>query len=192
VLEGELTSDSLRYTDNDIAKAMNLFFQPTNYEMYYPKVVFSQEDVFKPNVLIIGDSYSQSYYGFYPFYERVFSKKTKFWYYNKAVVWPIQWEKESNVKNLNIKEEILSRDVILLFATEDNMDRLGFGFLEDFNFILNDELSPREKELSIIEESIKNDSEWCFYIQNQAEKRKQTVEETLRSNAIHVLNSRKK
>jgi hypothetical protein len=191
IKEGALRSDSLRYTDNDIGKAMNLLFQPENYEMYYPKVVFHKESFFEPNVLIIGDSYAQSYYGFYPFYKNVFSKETSFWYYNRVVMWPVQMGKDNNVSTLNIKEEILSRDVILLLTTEDNMDRLGFGLLEDFSFIMNGELSPREKKLSRIETTIKNDPEWFKFIQNQAKERKQSVKETLRANAIYLLNSKK-
>jgi hypothetical protein len=189
--EGELKSDSLRYTDNDIGKAMNLLFDPKNYDMYYPKVVFDKESVFAPNVLIIGDSYAQSYYGFYPFYKKVFSKETKFWYYNRVVMWPVQMGKDNNINKLNMKEEILSRDVILLFTTEDNMERLGFGFLEDFSFLINDKLSPREKALSLIIENIKNDLEWFNFIRKQAKERKQSIEETLRANAIHVYNSKK-
>jgi hypothetical protein len=64
---GVLTKDSLRYTDNDIAKAMNTLWMPENFLMNYPVVEFEEDKYYKPNVLIIGDSYSQSFYGFYPF-----------------------------------------------------------------------------------------------------------------------------
>lgn len=191
LLPGELLEDNLRYTDNDIADAMNMLWPLENYQMYYPKIKFEEGDFYAPNTLIIGDSYSQSYYGFYPFYENVFSPDSKVWYYNRVVQWPYQGDKEVNVSKLNQKKEILSRDVIILIATEDNIQNLGFGFLEEYDFILNNTKSLREREILNITYKIKSNEKWFSFIKKQAIERKQTIEETLRANAVFVYNSKK-
>lgn len=188
---GVLTKDSLRYTDNDIAKAMNTLWLPENFLMNYPVIEFEEDKYYKPNVLIIGDSYSQSFYGFYPFYENVFNSESSFWYYNRIELWPYESGKETNVHKLDKKEEILSRNVILLMATEDNLHRFGFGFLEDYKYILEGVESPKDKEIKRLEESIRNNPEWMKFIYIQAKERNQTVDQTVRANAIHLFNNKK-
>ena len=187
--EGEVTKTEMRYTDNDIADAMNLMFPLENYNMFYPKIDFDKGDFYRPNTLIIGDSYAQSYYGFYPFYETVFSSESRLWYYNRIVLWPYQGSSEKNVSSLNVKEEILSRDVIIFFTTEDNIHNLGFGFLEEYDFLMKGNKSPREMAILKIVDNIKNNPQKMKHIKKQAHERGQTVEETIRANAVYVYNS---
>lgn len=189
--EGVTTKTEMRYTDNDIAEAMNTMFPLENYDMFYPNVVFDEGDFYKPNTLIIGDSYAQSYYGFYPFYETVFSSESNLWYYNRIVLWPYKDSAETNVPSLNVKEEILSRDVIIFFTNEENIDNLGFGFLEEYDFLMEGKVSPREIAILKISESIKNNPQKMNNIKKQAFERKQTIEETIRANAVYVYNSKR-
>lgn len=190
--DGEKTKTNLRYTDNDIAEAMNMIWDIENYEMYYPEIVFDEGEFYAPNTLIIGDSYAQGFYGFYPFYENIFSKKSSLWYYNRVVVWPYEKDGEKNVFNLNLKDQIFSRDVIILMVTESNADRLGFGFLEEYDYILNEKISPREVEIQKIENKIRNNKKWFESIKTKAKNKNRTIEETLRSNAIYVYNTQNK
>jgi hypothetical protein len=186
---GETTTTELRYTDNDIADAMNMMSPIENYDMYYPNVVFEEGKFYRPNTLIIGDSYAQSYYGFYPFYETVFSPESNLWYYNRIVLWPYQGSSETSVSNLNIKEDILSRDVIIFFTSEENVKNLGFGFLEEYDYIMNESKSPREEAILNISRNIKSNSEKMKQIKKQALERNQTIEQTIRANAVYVYNS---
>jgi len=99
---------------------------------------------------------------------------------------------EKNVHKLNKKEEILSRDIIILMATEYNVDRIGFGFLEDYEYILDEKKSPYELAILKIEESIRNNPDWDLPIKKQAKERKQTIEQIIRANAIFLYNNKKK
>jgi hypothetical protein len=129
---GLLTKDSLRYTDNDIGKALDLIWDIPSKPVYYPKIVFDKDSIGeKPDILFIGDSFTQSFFGFYPYFS-IFGNNTRFWGYNYIIAWPDSVEKKYIlVKSLNLKKEIESKRIIIIVSTEQNLINFGFGFIDN-------------------------------------------------------------
>ena len=127
---GEYTSD-LRGTDDDISSTMNLLFPFDEDKMYYPELEFEDnENAYKPNVLVIGDSYAETFYRFYPFYENCFDLNTNYWSYNHWEKWPLNDDKYKHlVASLDMENELLSRDIVILIVTQMNMKLLGTHFV---------------------------------------------------------------
>ena len=131
---GVVTLDSLRATDNDIAKGLNLLRGPTPYPMAYPVVAFAPATPRqqRPNVLLVGDSFTQSLYLFSPYLPKLFDARSRFWYYNQTTFWPEVTPNEShNVHELNLRQQVESRQLIILLATEQNLNKCGFGFIDE-------------------------------------------------------------
>lgn len=135
---GVLTDSDIRFTDNDIGDAMNLMFPIKPYQMYYPEITFeSKPDSAKPNVLMIGDSFNQSIISFYPYFDSLFSKSSRFWFYNRLVTYPMHVEGYyKDIPRNNLKENILGRDVIIIVSTEQNLNDFCFKFLPQADSLL--------------------------------------------------------
>ncbi len=143
---GGEVSKEYRYSDNDIGKTLNLVLKNTDQLVYYPEVTFDTNDSLKqkPNVLIIGDSFTMGFWNFYPYFNNWFDNKSRFWYYNKNIAWP--FFAGNYVKKLDLHDEINSRDIILVVTTEQNLNDIGFGFIEKAYAILtNNDVLNKEK-----------------------------------------------
>ncbi len=155
--DGELSND-YRFSDNDIGKALNLLGQSSDQLLYYPDIVFENNDTLieKPKVLLVGDSFTQSFWGFYPYFDKLFDKNSRFWYYNRNVAWP-----DKNIKKVikqDIHKEITSHDIIIIFSTEQNLKDPGFGFIDKtLKLLTNDTVLCKEK-LNFYTNSIKSNS----------------------------------
>lgn len=131
--KGICTNTDLRFTDNDIGESMNLFFDVPSWDMYYPKLIFKKRDstTSRPDILSIGDSFNQSFLGFYPFFDSIFGKNSQYWYYNKCISWPDSIaSKFIWTENLDYKKEIENRKIILLVTTDHNLKDFGFEFID--------------------------------------------------------------
>ena len=137
---GIVTTTEMRFTDDDIGKAMNLLIPIDNWPMYYPKIVFEKNtNEKKPNLLSIGDSFNQSFFGFYPYFSELFGDNSQYWYYNQVVGWPDSLvTKNINVHSLNLFDEIMKRDIIMVVTTEQNLNNFGFDFFKEANEALSD------------------------------------------------------
>lgn len=147
----------LRHTDNDLGNLLNLVWNVAPYPLYYPEVVFQSAEGKHPlNALIIGDSFAQSLYGFYPYFDKLLAPQARFWSYNQYTFWPEQTPNESRtVHDLNLREQYAGRDIVILLATEQNLPQLGFGFIDDaFNLYVprtaKDSLRTQELEKQIL------------------------------------------
>jgi hypothetical protein len=137
---GVVTTTEMRFTDDDIGKAMNLLVPIKNWPMYYPKIVFEKDANRKRlNLLSIGDSFNQSFFGFYPYFSELFGNDSQYWYYNRTVSWPDSIaDKYIDVHTLNLRDEIMKRDVIMVVTTEQNLNNFGFDFFKEANAALID------------------------------------------------------
>ncbi|MFT6199864.1 MAG: hypothetical protein ACJAQ2_001642 [Vicingaceae bacterium] len=100
--------------------------------LHYPTLRFSDSKQNKPNVLGVGDSFIQSFYGFYPILDSVFSKKSNLWYYNKTLGWPQEIVRYGiKTFQLDLELELEKRDCVILEMTEENLKMTGYGFIED-------------------------------------------------------------
>lgn len=130
---GETTVKNYRYTDYDIGEAMNLMCFLSEDSLHYPEVEFIVEkNTVKPDLLGVGDSFFQSFIGFYSILDSIFSKDSRLWYYNKIVEWPNKFfGKGVKIDQLDLQLEVLSKDLIILEMTEENIRLKGYGLIDD-------------------------------------------------------------
>ena len=130
--DGEITVKNYRYTDYDMGEAMNLLWHVSEDYLHYPSVKYGPVKNTKPTFLGVGDSFIQSFKGFYPILDSVFSKQSNMWYYNKVLGWPENYnENYIPVMNLDLEKEINKRDIIILEMTEENLKSTGYKFVDD-------------------------------------------------------------
>jgi hypothetical protein len=123
---GELSSIA-QGSDADVEDGMNLLSDIPNLTMMYPKHDFSKLP--KPNLKtsVIADSY---YWGLFNIgLSTLASDSGEFWYYFHQV-YPQHFENQLMIKDLDLKQAIESKDVIMLLQTDGTLDRFGFGFVE--------------------------------------------------------------
>ena len=125
------TADSVRFTDDDIQNVMNRLWKVPPAPLAYPKVVFGPEaGKQRVNALVIGDSFAQSFYNFYPYYQRLFTPESRYWASFEHVFWPDNAPESHLVRDLSLKEQLAGRDIVIIIATEQNFGQLGFGFID--------------------------------------------------------------
>lgn len=185
---GIVTDRDFQFTDNDIEKGLNLLFPTKTWEVYYPDVQFESDTTkSKPNVLSIGDSFNQSFWGFYPFYSLLFGEQSQFWYYNRIVSWPDSIaNRYISTELLDYKKEIEKRDIILIVLTEPNLNDLGFSFIDRVYNIYNPEIDY-EKRVSDYMYKVRNDSNLFLHYIEKARSRNITTEKMIFIDAVWLI-----
>jgi hypothetical protein len=185
----EVTSKP-RDTDNDIAEGMNLLFPISSGKLAYPQLKFGNpKGKTKPNVLVVGDSYYWNIMGTGTA-AQLFGDNN-FWFYNREAYNPI-WPKSKDPKSLNILDEIKRQQFVILIATEANLSKFAFGFLDDYKNAIqntsgnNPDNKNKEKRILEIMESIRNSKEWANTVKQKAIKKGISFEEMLRLDAEWV------
>ncbi len=117
-----------RDTDNDCEKSMNLLFPIENHQYAYPIFNFERDSNYNyPKVLTIADSY---FWGMFNFNLSNFGfNKGQFWYYNKQI-FPDSYNKEKNVDDINVIEEVEKNNFIIIMSTDANLYDFSFGFID--------------------------------------------------------------
>lgn len=122
------TSDNMEDTDDDIEDGMNLFSNIPDLTMGYPR--FHMETTGNEagkKVLTIADSY---YWGMYNFgLSRDYFNRGQFWYYyehiyGEDIPGPLKPEE------IDFGQEIKNHDVFVIIATDANLYKLGYGFID--------------------------------------------------------------
>jgi hypothetical protein len=131
--DGLEVSTTPRYTDNDIAKALNLVWTPDAGPLAYPNIIFQvpKPHQRQPRLLVVGDSFVYSFIEFYPYLDSLFAQESHFWYYNQEVVWRKLGGKiqgETQVALLDQRAELAAHDVFLVLFTEHNLAELDHSF----------------------------------------------------------------
>ena len=178
----EVTKD-LRDTDYDIADGMNLLFTIPHQKMAYPKLLFEKNpDKIKPNVITIADSYYWNIFGA-GMATQLFGNNS-FWYYNK-MAHNTEYSEPKKVDELNLKKEIESQDFIFLLASEINLHKFAFGFI-DKAF----ELYSTDKEIAYYEDLIRSSPKWIAKIAKKAKEKNISLDEMIRQDAIWMKNNK--
>ncbi|MCK4663400.1 MAG: hypothetical protein KAT68_11080 [Bacteroidales bacterium] len=185
----ELTTHP-KFTDYDIGDALNIYSKIPQDTLAYP--VFRVENdstKVKPDVLIIGDSF---YWTFSQteLPEKIF-KMEDFWYYLKEV----NRKEKFPVNILNFKNEILSKDIIVLWTTVAQFHDYDFGFANKMFQKLNnnDEITEseiREKLIEYYTDQIKNNADWLEHIAEKARKNNIPLEEMIRNDAEYMVDKK--
>lgn len=116
-------STTMQGSDDDIERAMNLLFDLPDLQMAYPQIeIIRDSSNFSPCVLTIGDSF---YFGLFPYW---FEEK-RFWYYNQEVH-DQSGKAIKMVSEIDVRNAIEEKDVVMIMETEANLHYLGFGFLD--------------------------------------------------------------
>jgi len=146
--DGEVTCDNYRFTDYDIGESMNIFTHISGDSLHYPIIEYVCNNCEKPRLLGVGDSFLQSFRGFYHTYDSAFHPKSYLWYYNKTVDWPEKFNgKKVLIEYLDLEEEIEKSDIIILESTDENIRQMGFGFVDQLYDLLKNgrKVYPVEK-----------------------------------------------
>lgn len=122
-------TNEFRFSDNDIGDGLNLLYElPTN-EMCYPHYTYLKDSSsVQPKTIVIADSFYWSMFN--ASMSRDILGLGSFWYYNKQL-YPESYDSPLYVDDIDVKEKILESDVIMIMATETNLDNLGWGFVDD-------------------------------------------------------------
>lgn len=120
--------DTLRGTDDDIEKGMNLLFNIQDLKMGYPMLSFIEnEKDTKLKVITVADSYYWGIFG-QGLSGRIFVDE-QFWYYNREI--HSRFLPQSKlVQDVNIRQEVEKRDVIVLLFTDSNLPNFAYGFID--------------------------------------------------------------
>lgn len=120
--------DTTRHPDYDIGLAMNLMFRIPHPKTANPILQFQQGSAkTKPDVLIVGDSYYFNWLN-----NRIPSEvfnSCDFWYYNRNIT-RSDGSSAGETTGLDIKSEVLKRDIVMIMITERFIHMFAWGFDE--------------------------------------------------------------
>lgn len=191
--------DTLRKPDYDIAEGMNLLFEIPHYPMAYPRVQFGKDEgKIRPNVIVVSDSYYWNIFG-KGYSNRLFNDNN-FWYYNVEAHNP-EWPAPRKTTELDMAVELGKADVIIIMATEANLYRFPYGFIDRVyetltksNVAVNSPSSPEQKsaEIAQIMKNIDSNPEWKAIIIQKASDKKISYNEMLELDATWVWENKHK
>jgi hypothetical protein len=179
--------DTLRVSDRDAEKMLNIFSHPPRYNMPYPVISYdTSSNNVKPDVLIIGDSYFSCMAAAVP-PEKLFGK-CNYWLYTQ------RYATEPGTK-YNLRNEIERKDVIIVMGTDGTLGPFPYSFIDEayeiyapkdayYHAVKNREFrsfvvftmegirknktwrkqliqSARQKNISLLDEYI-NAAVWCY------------------------------
>ena len=180
----------LQSPDNDIEKGMNLIFDLPNHPMPYLKIKPEKQSDFTSKSVVIADSYYWQLFNM-GFSTKVF-KEGQFWFYSKQV-FPKRNNKETRVKDLNLKEELLEQDIIILLTTEPVLKRQYWGFVDQaYDVFFNPNLNDLQSEIKEQAEKIKKNKTLMKNIEEKAKKRNIPIDSMLMMDAEYILKVKNK
>lgn len=172
---------ALKGNDFDIGILMNLTYpieaDPNPYPVYKFK---NEEDAYKPDVLVVGDSYWWCLVG--KELPKHFFKEDEYWFYNKTQL--VKNEKRGDVKNLNLSASLAQRDVILLIATEATFYMFPYGFVDNAHKLYCQDNSKRLNELIA---NINYDKTWLQSVNKKALEHNISLNAQLKIEAEYLL-----
>lgn len=178
----------LRFTDNDLGELANLLRPIPPYPMAYPQVAFAPAGA-KPrlNMLVIGDSFAQSFYGFYPYYQQLLTPSSRYWNYNTYVYWPETTPGESRaVADLDLRQQLRGRQAVLLVANEENLNKLGYGFIDQAFKLFHPFTAQEEAHIQRIIQGMRDDPKWLARIAARASEQGIQLDQALRQDALYL------
>ena len=121
---GNLHPGKIREPDNDLEKILNLV-RPINRDlMQYADFSVAKDSLaYKPNLLVIGDSYFWNIANQIPL-DNIFSRYP-YWYYNNTIYFDPE---HNNIKQVDLVEELIQSDVVLLLFSAYPMYYFSCGF----------------------------------------------------------------
>ncbi|WP_227786480.1 alginate O-acetyltransferase AlgX-related protein [Hymenobacter sp. BT770] len=128
------TTDSLRGNDNDLATPLNLLQQTEPIPVAYRQLAFDppRPGQTRPPALFVGDSFLWGLSQFSPYLTSCFADDTRLWYYGMAVYLPDKAFTPTGLgcQDVDLQQQIESRQFIVLMITEHNLIKSEFGFTD--------------------------------------------------------------
>ena len=117
-------------TDDDVAKTMNLLFQPKGEELAYPVISFDTTGVSDKSpwysswpIVITGTSSI-------PGPRRMLFANEAYWYFNTAV-YPEYYTSQTRTQDIDLRKEVEKQDVIFLMITERFVHKFDWTFIDN-------------------------------------------------------------
>ena len=177
-----------RFTDNDVELALNLFIDLPKENMAYRSFQFEKNtNKYKPNIIVVADSYWWLAHNNY-ISKEIFNEY-HFLYYNKSI-YDFNQQLPLTLNDDLIADYLHRADVIVLMATEANLNWFPYGFDDQLLNILsrprqNQVFSEEAIQLKINE--IKADASWFQAVRDKSIANRANLIQQLRSDAIWVL-----
>jgi len=177
-------------TDEDMVRAMNLLLPLYHDSLPYPRFSVTDVTAYRPNVLMISDSYYWNIYSL-PL-TRLLFKRNDFWYYNRTY-YPLEFYKKPLWKDMVLlKHDLQSHDFVILMATELNIPSL-FNFVEDFaacydpnNPQVKAEQERKKVLIDKIRYTMKIVPEWMELLRKKAVQQKLPIERIMEMDAEYM------
>ena len=172
--------------DRDIEDGMNLIWMLESDSMPDVEHEFIVETPSPIKGMVISDSY---YWGLHymGFTDKILNGG-HFWFYNNEIYPNLGGH--NRVKNLNLEEEVMKKDVIILITTEISHPHFCWGFIEKFYSILfpeDKQANERREKIELkIEEIIKHET-WMEEIKAKAKVRNISLDSMLYLDAEYLL-----
>ncbi|MCK9453211.1 MAG: hypothetical protein M0Q90_16060 [Bacteroidales bacterium] len=186
-------TNKLRSPDRDLWEGMNIIFPPDDYAMPYPEFQFEVKNESEmPSVITVADSYYWQWFG--GSYATRGFKDNSFWYYNKQIFFPDNTPPK-DISQVDLFDYIADNDVILLIQTDANMNRFGFGFIDDVYELIKDggtEALQKKIAIKAIVERIRGSESYMEMIREKAQKKGISEEEMLLLDAGWVYDNQQK
>ena len=133
IVKNELVkSREARKEDEDIGQSINLYrpLESENYSYFNSYLPFNSKKEYRPNIVLIGDSFSWTIWG-NDIPHHLWGEETLFLYYYNEV-WDTKWSdlSGSKLKDEQIKPFAENADAIVLLYTPMNMNNLGSDFID--------------------------------------------------------------
>lgn len=172
--------------DIDIVRTLNLIETLDELNLYYADVSTDDPSKPRPNILLIGDSYFHAAFwsGIAP---KVFSEKSSFWYYNHTVY---NFDgSSSNVSDLDLKQEIESRDIIILLNTVMNLENFSSKFITNAYKIYYSDTTETidSSDIQTYIDQIKNNPEWLQAVKQKAVSRGIPLDSMIYLDAVYMI-----
>lgn len=170
-----------RHPDDDIWLAMNLLNSTPYNQLAYPVVQFEPSNQQKINALLVGDSFFFNWQS-----DGIVANafdEGNFWYYNKHA-WNFAGSETGLVANLNFKEEILKRDLIMIMITE----RFHHNFAWRFDEQLFQLFYPTQKKpYDIFANDIRVSNEEFLRLAKDATRTGMSLQDRLKKEAQYLM-----
>lgn len=178
-------NENLKNTDKDIERGMNIIFDLDNFEMPYQNIKIGRQYDHPPKMIVIADSYYWQLHNM-SMTTNIFSDG-QFWFYNKQV-YPKRNNKDTWVKDLNLKKEILDQDLIMLLTTEPVLKRQYWSFIDNaYNAFFNPSQGISKKEIKEQANKLKRNKKLLKSIEEKASKRNISIDSMLMLDAEYIL-----